>query len=131
MPPCSLISSMRSIIPRRTCLPKPAIGPERSWIEPITISSLLTPCVCATAAPLANAAAAMREAANFMGGSPGWSSAVHRIDALGVLLLDELALELHRRRQLVVFRGQQRLEQEELLDLLDAGELPVDALDLV
>jgi hypothetical protein len=45
MPPCSLTSSTRSIMPSRTCLPKPAIGPDRSWIEPIVISLFDTPCV--------------------------------------------------------------------------------------
>jgi hypothetical protein len=54
MPPvCSLSSSTRSCMPSRVCLPKPAIGPERSWIEPSRISFLLTPCCSAAKAPQA------------------------------------------------------------------------------
>ena len=43
--------------------------------------------------------------------------------ALAYFASHQLALELHRRRQLLVLGGQLRLEQAELLDLLDAREL--------
>ncbi len=67
-PPCSLISSTRSVMPRRICLPKPASGPDRSWMEPRVISSLLTPCDWASAAPVVRAsAAAVREIRAFIG----------------------------------------------------------------
>src|SRR5687767_2470038 len=108
MPPCSLISSTRSIMPKRTCLPKPAIGPDRSWIVPMTISSFVMPCTFwAWAAPKAatsvRAAAARNVILRVMA---CLLSGVHRFDAVGVLLLDELALQLHRRRELLVLGGQ-------------------------
>src|SRR5215212_2908238 len=58
------------------------------------------------------------------------SSGVHRLDPVGVLALDQLSLELHRRRQFLVLGAELRLEQAELLDLLDPRELAVDPLDL-
>src|SRR5450432_192067 len=138
MPPCSLISSTRSIMPRRSCLPKPASGPERSWIEPTTISVLLTPCCSAAMADAANEASKAATAANvfFMrdllsgslnGMAVRRSRGVHRLDAVGVFGLDEPTLQLHRRRELFVFGAQLGLEEPELLDLLDARELDVDA----
>src|SRR5690606_17684553 len=90
MPPCSLISSTRNTMPRRTDLPKPASGPDRSLMEPSTISSLLTPCVWASAAPAARpSAAAKRQARDaFMACLlKGVGSVVHRFDLLGVFLL--------------------------------------------
>src|SRR5262249_9391045 len=128
MPPCSLISSMRSSMPMRACLPKPAIGPERSWIVPSTTSFLLMPCDWAKAGNGIASANAAASAKRFMVCLLA-SSSVEGFDPFGVLLLDELALELHRRRQLFVFRGELGLEQEELLHLLDASELLVDAVD--
>jgi hypothetical protein len=60
-------SSTRSIMPKRTCLPKPASGPDKSWIEPSVISVLDTPCVWAMAAPAVRAiAAATRLSLSFM-----------------------------------------------------------------
>src|SRR6266576_6016696 len=54
---------------------------------------------------------------------------VERLDLLGVLLVDRLALELHRRGQLVA-AGLPLLRQDlELLDLLDPGELGVRLVD--
>ena len=50
---------------------------------------------------------------------------VHRLDLRGVLLGDRLALELHRRRQLVATGQPVAPDDRELLDLLDAGELRV------
>src|ERR1044071_7177434 len=129
MPPCSLISSMRSSMPMRACLPKPAIGPERSWIVPSTTSFLLTPCDWAKAGNGIASASAAASAKRFMVMSPGLLT-VKGFDPFGVLFLDQLALELHRRRQLFVFRAELVLEQEELLHLLDARELLVDAVDL-
>src|SRR5664279_6339632 len=65
-----------------------------------------------------------------VGGCAPQSGAIHRLDPVGVFLLDELALELHRRCQLLVFGGELRLEEAKLLDLLDPRELAVDGLDL-
>src|SRR5206468_60059 len=55
---------------------------------------------------------------------------VHVVDDVLVLRVDERALELHRRRQLVVLRREDLLDEPELLDRLHPGELLVDALDL-
>src|SRR3954454_8030637 len=130
MPPCSLISSTRSSMPMRACLPKPAIRPERSWIEPSTTSFLLTPCDWAMSDSGTTSASAAAIAMRFIDLSPLDESTVQGLDAIGVFLFHKLALELHRRRELFVFRGELGLEQEELLHLLDARELLVDALDL-
>src|SRR5919204_1455913 len=54
---------------------------------------------------------------------------VHRLDLGRVLLADRLALELHRRRQLVAAREPVARQDRELLDLLDARELDVGGLD--
>src|ERR1017187_6860505 len=62
MPPCSLISSARIIMPLRSGLEYPASGPDKSCPEPMVISVSMTPCVCASAAPLA---AARSNAMNF------------------------------------------------------------------
>src|SRR6266446_8491840 len=55
---------------------------------------------------------------------------VERLDLAGVFLVHEFALELHGRGELVVLRGELLLDQVELLDGLDPGELGVDLLDL-
>src|SRR5262245_59998753 len=55
---------------------------------------------------------------------------IHAVDHRLVLFADELALELHGRRDLVVLWRQLLLDQPELLDRLDPGEALVDALDL-
>src|SRR5262245_4172744 len=55
---------------------------------------------------------------------------VHGVDEWLVLRVDEGAAELHRRRQLLVLRGQDLLDEAELLDRLDAGQALVDPLDL-
>ena len=52
---------------------------------------------------------------------------VHRLDLGGVLLGDRLALELHRRRQLVAAGQPVARDDREPLDLLDARELGVGA----
>src|SRR5206468_2504580 len=145
--------STRSIIPRRTALPKPAIGPERSWIEPMVISVLLTPCVgvCATASEAASASVAvvrmrLMVVSKNVGPKTPMASApkgrrrlgaarrrlcdVHRVDQRGVFLLHQAALELHRRRELFVFGAELRLQQAEALDLLDARELGIHLGDL-
>src|SRR5829696_6395350 len=57
------------------------------------------------------------------------SALVERLDLLGVLLVDRLALQLHRRRQLVAARLPLLGEDRELLDLLHAGELLVRLVD--
>src|SRR4051794_8690562 len=54
---------------------------------------------------------------------------VEGLDAIGVLRRDRLALELHRRRQLVAAGLPLLGEQREALDLLDARELLVGAVD--
>src|SRR5437868_14412661 len=99
-------------------------------MEPTTISVFDTPCVWACAPAQASAAIVVRANAvlSVMSESP---SLIHRFDAVGVLLLDEFALELHRRGEFFVFGGQLRFEQEEFLDLLDTRHLLVHALDLV
>src|SRR6266571_4764020 len=60
----------------------------------------------------------------------GSSGAVHGLDLGTVLLVDELALELHGRRQFVVLGGELPLDQVKPLDRLDAREIDVDLLDL-
>jgi hypothetical protein len=54
---------------------------------------------------------------------------VERLDLLGVLLVDRLALQLHRRGQLVAARLPVALQDRELLDLLDSGHLRVRLVD--
>src|SRR4051794_25722138 len=54
---------------------------------------------------------------------------VQLLDLRLVLLVDRLALELHRRRQLVAARLPIRREDLELLDLLDAREVLIGAVD--
>src|SRR4051794_670602 len=54
---------------------------------------------------------------------------VQRRDLLLVLLGDRLALELHRRRELVAARLPVALDEVELLDLLDPGEALVRRVD--
>src|ERR1700758_2492607 len=54
---------------------------------------------------------------------PGTSLRVQRLDLVVVLLVDRLALELHRRRQLVAAGLPIARDEVELLDLLDPGEL--------
>ena len=69
---CSLTSFTRSIMPLRNCLPKPASGPDRSWMEPRVISVLLTPwlswaCAVGAANAMAQASAeSSRVFLNFM-----------------------------------------------------------------
>src|SRR4051794_24249290 len=54
---------------------------------------------------------------------------VELLDLVGVLLVDRLALELHRRRQLVAARLPVHRQDLEALDLLDPGELLVGRVD--
>ena len=56
--------------------------------------------------------------------------AVHRLYQRLVLFVDELALELHRRRQLFVFGTELGFDQTELLDLLDTRKPGVHSVDL-
>src|SRR5439155_3158954 len=56
-------------------------------------------------------------------------SGVHGLDFLGVLAVDRLALELHRRRQLVAARLPVARDDVELLDLFDPRELGVGRVD--
>src|SRR5215210_7299685 len=62
-------------------------------------------------------------------GRPARHSRVHALDLGGVLLADRLALELHRRRQLVAARQPVAGHDREPLDLLDARQLLVAAVD--
>src|SRR5260370_26481767 len=55
---------------------------------------------------------------------------IHAVDHPDVLFIHEFALELHRRRELVVLGGELLLDQAELLDRLDAREVLVHPLDL-
>src|SRR5882724_6240166 len=55
---------------------------------------------------------------------------IHAVDHRPILLVHELALELHRRRQFIVLGGELLLDQPELLDRFDAREALVHALDL-
>src|SRR5690606_31012228 len=123
----------------RSCLPKPASGPDRSSSDPITTSSFVTPCVCAPASGT-HAARASATIVRFILDLPLFTShgigrrpsspLVHRLDQRCVFLLHELALELHRRRELLVLGGELRLDEPEGLDLFDARELAVDLVDL-
>src|SRR4051794_32101751 len=54
---------------------------------------------------------------------------VQLLDLVGVLLVDRLALELHRRRQLVATRLPVHRQDLEPLDLLDARQLLVGRVD--
>jgi hypothetical protein len=57
------------------------------------------------------------------------SALVQRVDLRGVLLVDRLALELHRRGELVAAREPVALDDVELLDLLDPSEALIGILD--
>src|SRR5215510_8098302 len=145
-PPLSLSSSNRIFTAFDDETPYVAAGPERSVCMPSTISVLLTPRLCAAATP-ASATAPTSPAATsriLIVGSfrrvrqcPGRRAAdaalglgVHGVDDVLVLAVDERALELHGRRELLVLRGEDLLDQPELLDGLDPRQLPVDPLDL-
>src|SRR5690242_9766710 len=56
--------------------------------------------------------------------------AIHRVDLASVALVHEIALQLHGRRQLLVLRRELPLDQHELLDGFDAGEIGIHRLDL-
>src|SRR3990167_10653893 len=138
MPPCSLASFTRSIMPLRNCLPKPASGPDRSWMEPRVISVLLTPWLsCACSAGVVNAVAHARAdrtavVLRFMLCLLlGISRSIHGLDLRRVFLFHQLALELHGRSEFFVFGRELGIEQEELLDLLHAGKLLVHPVDLL
>ena len=60
--------------------------------------------------------------------SPSGCCRVHRFDQITILFTDQLALELHGRRQLLVLRAELLLDQPELLDRLDPREAGVDLL---
>ena len=55
---------------------------------------------------------------------------VQRVEALGVLLVDDVALDLQRRRQLAGLLREVVVEDEEPLDLLDLRVLLVGAVEL-
>src|SRR5687768_674667 len=57
------------------------------------------------------------------------SSFIERLEARGELLVDLLALHLQRRREQAVRDRQRRLDDDELLERLVAGELGVDGVD--
>ena len=59
------------------------------------------------------------------------SARVQRLDLARVLLGDDVALDLHRRRQLAALLREVVRQDLELLHLLDAGELLVDLVDVL
>src|ERR1700730_5250949 len=56
--------------------------------------------------------------------------AIHGVYLDGIALVHEIPLQLHGRRQFLFLRRQLALDQEELLDGFDAGEIGVHRLDL-
>src|SRR3979409_2102493 len=56
--------------------------------------------------------------------------AIHGVDLAREALLPEIPLQLHGRGQFLVFGRQLALDQEELLDGFDTGEIGVHRLDL-
>src|SRR5690242_19507528 len=107
---------------------------------PNTISFAVTPRVCADAgrdASVATATAVTRPIVDLCICSSLNASIVllanlgiHAVDHPLVLLVHEPALELHRGCELVVLGGELLLDQPELLDRLDPGEVAVHPLDL-
>src|SRR4029077_6593357 len=114
---------------------------------PSTISVLLTPrvsrCAVATAAsataPISTPTSTSRiliirsfrrDAMPGCRRPRGLRLGVHGVDHVPVLSVDERALELHGRRELLVLRGEDLLDQPKLLDGLDPRQLPVDPIDL-
>src|SRR5436309_6943004 len=147
-PPLSLSSSNRIFTAFVDDTPYVAAGPERSVCIPSTISVLLTLRVSfwATASPASATAPTSTPAAtsriliarSFRSDATSGPRrrraalrlGVHGLDHVLVLSVDERALELHRRRELLVLRGEDLLDQPELLDGLDPRQLPIDAVDL-
>src|SRR5207249_5734766 len=147
-PPLSLSSSNRIFTAFVDDTPYVAAGPERSVCIPSTISVLLTPRVSfwATASPASATAPTSTPAAtsriliarSFRSDATSGPRrrraalrlGVHGLDHVLVLSVDERALELHGRRELLVLRGEDLLDQPEFLDGLDACQLPVDPVDL-
>src|SRR5882672_12129125 len=101
---------------------------------PSTISPGVTPRVsfCAAATPATASAPASTATAShlFMDRSSLSPGCVHVVDDVLVLGVHERALELHGRRQLLVLRRENLLDQPEGLDGLHPGHLPVHPLDL-
>src|SRR5262245_6656720 len=145
-PPLSLSSSKRIFTAFDDDTPYVAAGPERSVCIPRTISVLLTPRVfCAAATPISATAPTSTPAAtsriliacSFRSDATSGRRrraasclGVHGVDHVLVLSVDERALELHGRRELLVLCGEDLLDQPELLDGLHARQLPVDPVDL-
>src|ERR1700677_1113177 len=59
------------------------------------------------------------------------SAAVQRVEQLRVSLVDHIALDLQRRRQLACRLGEVVVENHKLLDLLDLGVFGVDMVDFL
>src|ERR1700730_15601698 len=108
---------------------------------PSTISVGVTPRVCAIAAPAsANTPTSTPAPSLIFMVSPRVSAScpaprpsglrVHPVDDILVLGIDERPFQLHGRCQLFVLRGQDLLDEAELLDGLDPGQLLVHPLDL-
>ena len=57
-------------------------------------------------------------------------AAIHGVDLVEIVLVHEIPLQLHGRRQLVVLRRELAFDEEETLDGLDPREVAVDLLDL-
>src|SRR5580698_5236681 len=132
MPPCSLISSKRILTPFDEVTPYVAATPDRSVCMPKVISVGVTPRCCAKApGAMASTAKAIAIPAFLIILLPPLACVgIHAVDHRLVLLADELALELHGRRDLVVLGRELLLDQPELLDRLDPREACVDPLDL-
>src|SRR6266478_5159324 len=108
---------------------------------PSTISVGVTPRVCAIAAPASTTTPTSTPAPStvFIVSPRVCTSCpaprpsglrVHPVDDILVLGVDERPLQLHGRGQLFVLRGQDLLDEAELLDRLDTGQLLVHPLDL-
>src|SRR5205823_2534308 len=80
---------------------------------------------------LCEAAAAIAQPRGAGSDGRGALRGVHRVYLRGVLLGDGLALELHRRRQLVTAGQPVALHERELLDSFHARELGVGGVDAI
>src|SRR5262249_829062 len=151
MPPASLISSKRIFTALDEETPYVAATPDRSVCMPSTISVLVTPRVCADASVATAASAATATLINvryivffllwkvaqlsgckaLISSGPSLRSVgVHAVDQYFVFLVHELALQLHRWRQLIVLCRELMFDQPELLDRLGLCEALIDLLDL-
>src|SRR6478672_2370868 len=91
---------------------------------------------CPPSRPVAKSAASSRVIASLWPSKTGITRrasacfAVERVERVGVLLVDDVALDLERRRQLAGLLREVVVEDEEALDLLDRGVLRVGPFEL-